>query len=70
MVELEPLEAEPDRAEVRELIERHLRFTGSTVAQAVLDDWRRSVGQFVKVMPVDYKRVLEQLKTAAAAAAA
>ena len=68
MVELEPLEAEADRAEVRELIERHLRYTGSTVAQAILDDWRRSVGRFVKVMPVDYKRVLEQLKTAAAAA--
>ena len=68
MVELEPLEAEPDKTEVRELIERHLSFTGSTVAQAILDDWRRSVGQFVKVMPVDYKRVLEQLKTAAAAA--
>jgi len=67
MVELEPLEAEPDRTEVRELIERHLRFTGSTVAQAILDDWRRSAGQFVKVMPVDYKRVLEQIKTAAAA---
>ena len=68
MVELEPLEAEADRVEVRELIERHLSFTGSTVAEAILDDWRRSVGQFVKVMPVDYKRVLEQLKTAAAAA--
>ena len=68
MVELERLDAEADRAEVRELIERHLRFTGSTVAQAILDEWRRSVGQFVKVMPVDYKRVLEQLKAAAAAA--
>ena len=68
MVELEPLEAEPDITEVRELIEKHLSFTGSTVAEAILDDWRRSVGQFVKVMPVDYKRVLEQLKTAAAAA--
>ena len=68
MVELEPLAAEPDRTELRELIERHLLFTGSTVAQAILDDWRRSVGQFAKVMPVDYKRVLEQLKTAVAAA--
>ena len=68
MVALEPLEEDPDRTEVRELIERHLLFTGSTVAQAILDDWSRSVGQFVKVMPVDYKRVLEQLKTAAAAA--
>ena len=67
MVELERLESKNDLAEVRELIERHLSYTGSTVARAVLDDWRRSVRQFVKVMPVDYKRVLEQRKTAVAA---
>ena len=67
MVELEPLQSDGDLAEVRGLIERHLAFTGSTVARAVLDDWRTSVAQFVKVMPVDYKRVLEQQKTAVAA---
>ena len=67
MVELEALDSESDRAEVRGLIERHLACTGSTVARAVLDDWRRSVRQFVKVMPVDYKRVLEQRRTAVAA---
>ena len=68
MVELEPLAGQPDEAEVRELIKRHLSFTGSTVAQAILDDWRRSAAQFVRVMPVEYKRVLEQRRTAAAAA--
>ena len=68
MVELEPLDQAPDRAEVRSLIERHFSLTGSTVARAILDDWRRSAAQFVKVMPVDYKRVLEQRKHAAAAA--
>ncbi len=60
MVELESLVGAADIAEVRGLIERHLAHTGSTVARAILDDWRRSVGQFVKVMPVDYKRVLAQ----------
>ena len=68
MVELESLAGGADAAEVRDLIERHLRFTGSTVAEAILDDWRRSVEQFVRVMPVDYKRVLQQRKAAAAAA--
>ena len=67
MVELEALESKSDLAEVRGLIERHLALTGSNVAGAVLDDWRRSVRQFVKVMPVDYKRVLAERKTAVAA---
>ena len=67
MVELEPLQSDADLAEVRGLIERHLAFTGSTVARSILDDWRGSAAQFVKVMPVDYKRVLEQQKTAVAA---
>ena len=67
MVEIERMECESDLAEVRGLIERHLACTGSTVARAVLADWRRSVAQFVKIMPVDYKRVLEQRKTAVAA---
>jgi len=68
MVELEPLQQGPDETEARNLIEQHLSFTGSTVAQAILNDWQDSMGQFVKVIPVDYKRALEQLKTAAAAA--
>ena len=67
MVELERLESESDLAAVKKLIERHLACTGSTVAHRVLEDWGRSVAQFVKVMPVDYKRVLEQRKTAVAA---
>ena len=66
-VELERLDSESDLAEVRGLIEAHLSYTGSTVARAVLDDWQHSAAQFVKVMPVDYKRVLEQRKTAVAA---
>ena len=58
MVALERLEDDAERAEVRRMIERHLEYTGSVPARTVLADWDRSVGGFVKVMPVDYKRVL------------
>ena len=58
MVELERLEDAAERREVRRLIERHLEHTGSVPARTVLADWDRSVDDFVKVMPTDYKRVL------------
>jgi glutamate synthase (NADPH/NADH) large chain len=57
-VELEALSESEDVAELRSLIERHHAYTGSTVAEGILGNWGRAVGQFVKVMPTDYKRVL------------
>ena len=60
MVELEKVEAEEDITELRELIQLHHQYTGSTVAEAILDDWPDSLEQFVKVMPTDYKRVLAE----------
>ena len=60
MVELERAESDADLAELKVLIESHLAFTGSSVARRLLDDWHRAVDEFVKVMPSDYKRVLEQ----------
>jgi glutamate synthase (NADPH/NADH) large chain len=62
MVELEKLEAEEDIAEVRNLIELHQQYTGSAVAGDVLADWESAIPKFAKVMPIDYKRVLEQMK--------
>ena len=62
LVDLEPLVAPGDVAEARSLIEKHLRYTGSTVAARVLDNWARAQEDFVKVMPRDYKRVLEERK--------
>ena len=62
MVELEPVEADEDISELKSLVEKHERFTGSTVARRVLNDWDASLGKFVKVMPVDYKRVLQERK--------
>jgi len=58
MVELETVETNEDVTELREMIENHQRYTGSTVAEQILADWQQSLSEFVKVMPVDYKRVL------------
>ena len=58
MVELERLEDEAERLEVRHMIERHLELTGSIPARTVLIDWDKSADDFVRVMPTDFKRVL------------
>ena len=60
-IELEKVEDVDDIGELKELIENHLKFTGSKVAQRILDDWQTALGQFVKVMPVDYKRALQEM---------
>ena len=49
---------EEDEAELKRLIENHVNYTGSTVGQQVLDNWEAALLQFKKVMPTDYKRVL------------
>jgi glutamate synthase (NADPH/NADH) large chain len=64
MVELEKVTDPADEQELRTHIENHLRYTGSTVARRILDRWDTSVGQFHKVMPVDYKRALKEMAAA------
>jgi len=67
-VELEAVDDVDDIAELRQLLENHLQYTGSAVAERVLDNWNHSLSQFVKVMPIDYKRVLQEQKKRGAAA--
>ncbi|MEN8762951.1 MAG: glutamate synthase large subunit [Thiogranum sp.] len=55
-----------DALRLRRLIEKHAHYTGSSVAQAVLDNWNDTLPKFVKVMPVDYRRALEDMKRAQA----
>jgi len=55
-----------DAERVRELLARHLRYTGSTRAQAILDGWTTYLPNFVKVMPVEYARALQELERAQA----
>ncbi len=60
MVDLYPVKERKDILELKGLIEKHQRFTGSTVAQGILKEWDSAIVQFVKVYPRDYRRVLEE----------
>ncbi|MCP5031156.1 MAG: glutamate synthase large subunit [Actinomycetia bacterium] len=64
MVELEDLGADDD-ARLHLLVTRHLEETGSAVAKRLLADWSMSLNMFVKIMPTDYRRVLEAQQRAA-----
>ena len=68
MVDLETVSAGEDIAELKTMIENHLKYTDSAVAERLLKDWDGALSQFVKVMPTDYKRVLEEQKKKADAA--
>jgi len=59
MVGLSKLSDPAEVAEVRQLVERHAELTGSERARGLLADWDRTVSQLVRVVPHDYRRVLE-----------
>jgi glutamate synthase domain-containing protein 3 len=59
MVFLEAVTREADRAELRSLIEKHLLYTESPLAEAILSVWQEALPRFVKVFPMEYKRALE-----------
>jgi glutamate synthase (ferredoxin) len=63
MVGLEPLD-DADGATVRDMVEQHAEYTGSTLAAGILTNWDNALPRFVKVMPKDYKRVLQALERA------
>ena len=67
MVDLEPLALADDVELVRDLLIQHAGYTGSPVAARLLRAWKRSLKEFVKVMPLDYRRVLEERQAAALA---
>jgi glutamate synthase domain-containing protein 2/glutamate synthase domain-containing protein 1/glutamate synthase domain-containing protein 3 len=64
MVDLEAVDSEESISHLRGLIERHLHWTGSTAAERVLDNWEEMLPKFVKVMPKDLKRVLQERQEA------
>jgi len=65
MVELESVVDESDLWLLYSLVEDHVRFTGSSLGRRLLDNWEHLISKFVKVMPVDYKRVLQARRAAA-----
>ena len=70
LADLETLSDPEDIALLRQLVEDHLEYTGSAPAEKILADWNQSVTRFKKVMPRDYRRVLEERKKAAELAVA
>ncbi|MBM4076717.1 MAG: glutamate synthase subunit alpha, partial [Planctomycetes bacterium] len=66
MVELEKVTESEDISLLKELLAKHYKFTGSTVASAILQNWEDELPSFVKVMPIDYKRALNEQKKEAA----
>ena len=61
MVELEAM-TEEDKQEVRVMIEKHFKYTGSDPAEWILENWAVAADHFVKVMPKDYKAALQKQK--------
>jgi glutamate synthase (NADPH/NADH) large chain len=64
MVELSGLDNEEDEQFVKGAIGKHIYWTGSLYGQSILDSWENHRGKFVKVLPVEYKRALQQMKLA------
>ncbi len=60
MVELSLVEESSYRKELHELIHQHWMYTGSQLARTMLDDWNTYVEQFIQVVPIEYKRVLQE----------
>ena len=60
MVEINLVEEASHRKELLELIRQHYLHTGSTLAGRMLDDWNRHVEDFIQVVPIEYKRVLQE----------
>jgi glutamate synthase (NADPH) large chain len=68
MVDLEPLVEDSDIWLVRRLVEDHMRYTQSALAKRILDNWEIVLPRFVKVMPREYRRVLDARRAASTTA--
>lgn len=63
MVSLETLDDE-NQVELKLMIKKHLEYTGSDMARAILESWSEAIKKFIKVIPNDYKRMMENIKKA------
>lgn len=60
MVELSLIEESSYRKELHELIRQHYLYTGSKLARTMLDDWNRYANEFIQIVPIEYKKVLQE----------
>jgi glutamate synthase domain-containing protein 3 len=63
-VEVEPVSREQDEQVLYRLVNDHVKYTGSEYAARIIRDWTEMLPQFVKVMPIDYRRALERRQKA------
>ncbi|OPA74121.1 glutamate synthase large subunit [Paenibacillus selenitireducens] len=64
MVLLERVEDAQEEQELRTLIEEHVKYTGSPLGQRILSNWAATLPQFVRVIPKDYKKMMEYIAKA------
>jgi glutamate synthase (NADPH/NADH) large chain len=62
MVEMVPVFEQEDQEFIKEWLQKHVNYTGSTVAASILECWHDYLPRFIKVLPIEYKRVLQQRK--------
>lgn len=62
MVELSLVEERTSRDELRNLIHKHWEYTDSELARRMLDDWQHYVTEFIQVIPIEYKKVMQEEK--------
>jgi glutamate synthase (NADPH) large chain len=62
MVDLESVWHKEDKKVLRTMIEEHYKYTNSSRARFILDNWQAQLPLFVKVMPIDYRKVLERMR--------
>ncbi|MBN1681534.1 MAG: glutamate synthase large subunit, partial [Anaerolineae bacterium] len=64
MVELSPVLELEDQAFIKEWLNKHVHYTDSALAQRILEQWHEYMPRFIKVLPLEYKRILQQQKLA------
>jgi glutamate synthase (NADPH/NADH) large chain len=60
MVELSLIEESSARKELHELVRKHYHYTGSHLAGRMLDRWDKYIDEFIEIVPIEYKRVLQE----------
>lgn len=60
MVELSLVEDSATRKELHELIRKHYHYTGSHLAGKILENWDKQVDEFIRIVPIEYKKVLQE----------
>jgi len=61
MIGFEGVHSKEDEAILHQLLEQHVHYTESTKAKQILNNWTQYVGRFIKVVPTDYKKMLNRI---------